>query len=128
MLGDLLRAVLNGMVRLHTAQVSCTNCPSDLPRANALAAHQLATQQTAVNARHETVKLDELTQAVMRLADGRRTRREIVDLLVNRVAVGAIQVHANDQTVSDADAARPLLIRAVDEALASLARAALLVE
>jgi hypothetical protein len=39
-----------------------------------------------------------------------------------------MQVHANDRTLTDGAAARPLLARAVDESLASLGRAALLTD
>jgi hypothetical protein len=56
------------------------------------------------------------------------TRREIVDVLVQRVPSGASQVHKKDETVTNVDAAPRHRIRAVDEALASLAPAALLAE
>ena len=125
---QLFQCVVAGVIELHTCQAACTTAFAERPCVNGLAAYQAARQDVVVNAWHETVKLDELTRAVMGLADGQKTQGGIVDSLVRRVADGTVQVHANNQKVSEVDAAQPLLRRAVEEALGSLARAALLVD
>ena len=125
---QLFQCVIGNVVELHTFQAPFAAAAGARPRADRLAAYQARTQEIVVNALHETVKLDELSRTVLQLADGERTSGEIVAALVERVAAGAMQVHANDRTVTDTAAARALLEKAVDETLASLTRAALLAE
>ena len=86
LLADLLAAVLHGMINLHTAPPACTNRPSDKLCAHPLAAFQATTSNVVVNAHHEMVELDALGIDILRLADGKRSRSELVDELTRAQA------------------------------------------
>jgi methyltransferase-like protein len=127
MMGDLLQAVLYGMIRLYTQQLSCTNAPSETPRAHPLAAHLAARSNVVVNAHHEMVKLEPMGVEVVRLADGQRSRIELLEALVARVNRGALPIVVDDQREMTETRIRRRLERELERTLASLTRSAVLV-
>jgi methyltransferase-like protein/SAM-dependent methyltransferase len=127
MMGDLLQAVLYGMIRLHTQQLSCTNAPSETPRAHPLAAHLASQGTVVVNAHHEMVKLEPMGVEVVRLADGQRSRTELLDALVARVNSGALPIVVDSQRDMTESKIRRRLERELERTLASLTRSAVLV-
>jgi methyltransferase-like protein/SAM-dependent methyltransferase len=128
LMADLFWGVMRGMIRLHTVEPNCTNHASDTPRANALAAHQAETGRILVNARHETIELDTFGVEVLKLANGLRTRAEILDVLSERAASGEITVSLRGQMEIGQDVMRSTLEPELDRTVANLARSALLVE
>jgi methyltransferase-like protein len=128
MMADLVQAVLYGMIRLHTLQLSCTNAPSDTPCAHPLAAHLASNGHIVVNAHHEVVKLEPLGVEVVRLADGRRSRAEMLEVLFARARGGAFPGIAEDAGGMTDDAIRGRLERELDLTLTSLTRSAVLVD
>ena len=128
MLGDLLRAVLYGMVRLHTGQVSCTNRPSDTPRAHPLVAYQASLGPVVVNAHHEMVRLEPLGLEVVKLADGTRSRDQILEALVGQHAAGRLVIEDKGERITSPERARTVLTDRLAEALASLMRSGVLVD
>jgi methyltransferase-like protein/trans-aconitate methyltransferase len=128
MLADLLQAVLYGMIRLHTHQLSCTNHLSDTPRAHPLAAQHAANGSIVVNAHHEMVRLEPMGVEVVRLADGRRSRVEILEALAARVTSGALPIVVDDERGMTESAIRVRLEGELDLTLASLTRSAVMVD
>jgi methyltransferase-like protein len=126
-MADLLRAVMHGMIHFHTEPVACANAVSDRPRAHPLVAYQLATGDVVVNVHHEMIKVEPLGVEVLKLADGRRSRGEILDALVERAASGAIAVASDGTPVTGEAATRAILERELEPALAHLTRSALLI-
>ena len=125
--GDLFGAVMYGMVNLHTHAPDCANQPADRPKANALAVYQVRSSSQIVNAHHQIVRVDPLSAEVLKLANGERTVDEIVGVLLSRVAAGEIAVEENGEPITEPSAARATLARRLDDALAGLARVAVLV-
>jgi methyltransferase-like protein/2-polyprenyl-3-methyl-5-hydroxy-6-metoxy-1,4-benzoquinol methylase len=109
MLEDLFGAVMHGLVNVHTLPPPCVNRPSNTPRAHPVAAFQAQSGPLVVNAHHQMLELDSLAHAVITLADGRRTRAQMLD---------ALRRQATADRLGLAD---------VDQALATLARHAVLV-
>jgi methyltransferase-like protein len=128
MMADLFRAVLHGMIRLHTQQLPCTNQPSDTPRANALAAHQAETGNAVVTAHHEVLRLEPLGVEILKLANGQRRRSEILDALVARGESDAIAHETRHESGMTPGARRARLEPELQRTIASLGRSAVLVE
>jgi SAM-dependent methyltransferase len=110
MLEDLFGAAMYGLIALHTQPPRCTNRPSEMPRAHPVSAFQAQSGTIVVNAHHDVVDLDPLSIEILKLADGSRSRGEIVDALAGRFE-------------AEGDAADR-----IDQALAGLARHAVLIE
>jgi methyltransferase-like protein len=127
-MSDLLRAVVHGMMRLHTEPVSSTNVPSERPRAHPLATHQVGTGDVVVNVHHEMIKVEPLGVEVLKLADGQRSRGEILEALVERATSGVIAVASDGAPVVGEAAVRALLERELEPTLTHLTRSAVLVE
>ncbi len=123
MLEDLFGAVVYGLVRPHTIGPACVSAPGDTPRAYPVAAVQARSGSIVVNVHHEMVQLDTLALEVLQLADGRRSRDAILGWLQS---VRMDENAAGEGGAGDAIPAEGLPA-AVDEALARLARHALLV-
>jgi hypothetical protein len=127
-MADLLRAVMHGMIHLHTEPVACANVISDTPRAHPLVAHQLTAGDVVVNVHHEMIKVEPLGVEVLKLADGQPTRLEILEGLVERATSGAMAIASGGAPVVDDVAIRTILEAELERALATLSRSALLVE
>jgi methyltransferase-like protein len=127
MMADLFKAVMYGMVRLHTEQLSCTNHLSDTPRAHALAAYQAGIGNIVVNAHHEMVKLEPIGVEVVRLADGRRSKPELLEALAGRVNSGALPIVVDNQQEMTEPKIRRRLECELQLTLASLTRSAVMV-
>jgi methyltransferase-like protein/cyclopropane fatty-acyl-phospholipid synthase-like methyltransferase len=128
MMDDLFGAVMYGLIELHTQPPPCTNRPSDTPRVHPVAALQATQGNVVVNAHHTMHELDGLALEVLKLADGRRRRSEIVGVFVEWFQVGRLTLEDDGQPVTDLEAARALLSQRVEQALASLTRRGLLAE
>jgi methyltransferase-like protein len=126
-IGDLFGGVMYGMVKLHSQPPSCTNSPSDIPRAHPYAAYQVRSGHTVVNAHHEMIELEALAVEVLKLADGRRRRSNILDALVERFERGTLEMEDGGAPVTDASAARTILADRLEKAIASLTNSALLI-
>ena len=73
-LEDLFGAVMYGLIELHTSPPSCTNSPSETPRAHPVAAFQATRGPIVVNAHHTMHELDALALQVLQLSNGRTSR------------------------------------------------------
>jgi methyltransferase-like protein/SAM-dependent methyltransferase len=128
LMGDLFGAVLYGMVRLHTQPPPCTNRPSERPCAHGLAAFLACHGNILINAHHETYELEPFSVEVLKLADGRRTRGDMLDALLAQHASGRLVIEDGGKRIVAPDAARLVLTDRLEKALASLTRSALLVK
>jgi methyltransferase-like protein len=126
-MGDLFGAVMYGMVQLHTVPPRCTRTPSDRPRAHPVAAYQAQHGNIAVNAHHESLQFDDFAGEVLRLADGERTRAQMLEALVARHASGALVVERDGKAMTSPDVARRVLAERLEQAVAGLAKSAVLV-
>ena len=127
MIEDLFRCVLSGAVELHTWTGAFVTEISERPRVDALVAHQAAMGPLVVNARHETVALDALGRELVGLLDGRRNREAILAELIGRVADSRLSIQSTPATGDPEVQNQHALAVAMDGALGSIARSALLV-
>ena len=87
-LEDLFGAVMYGLINVHTVPPSCTNSPSETPRAHPVAALQATRGPIVVNAHHSMYELDALELQVLQLSNGRRTRGEMAEAMGDRLEAG----------------------------------------
>jgi methyltransferase-like protein/SAM-dependent methyltransferase len=128
MLEDLFGGVMYGLIELHTVPPPCTNRPSDTPRAHPVAAFQAESGNIVVNAHHEMFQLDAMSLEVLKLSNGRRRRSDMLDILVEWLESGRLELEDAGQPITDREAARAMLSDRLEKALASLTRSAVLVE
>jgi hypothetical protein len=108
----ILQAWMSGFLQLRTTPLPVTPTASARPEAFALARRQANSHERVTNLRHESIRLaDPLARALLPLLDGTRDRNSMVGALAAGGALG------------DASA----VAMRVDDALASLARFALLI-
>ena len=124
--GDVLIGYIANAVELRTGPADFVTVATAKPKASSLARHQAQRGQTVTNRRHEAVVLDDLALRVLSLLDGEHDRAALVDALVEMAAGGAMRVEQGGALLTDRGALRKVLRPAVDQALANLARCALL--
>jgi methyltransferase-like protein len=73
------------------------------------------------------IELEALAVEVLKLADGRRRRSNILDALVERFERGTLEMEDGGAPVTDASAARTILADRLEKAIASLTNSALLI-
>ena len=78
---DMLGAVTHGLISLHTQPPPCTDRPANMPVAHPVAAFQAERGPLVVDAHHTMHQLDAVELDILKLANGRRTRAEIVHAL-----------------------------------------------
>ena len=127
---NLLRAYgySNSLAELHVYTPKIALQAGERPAASPVARLQAAHSTRVTNLRHERVKLDELDRFLLQQLDGKNDRAALVGLLLaGPVQEGQLRVQEGDQSVSDEQRTRELLARGLEERLAWLAHAALLV-
>jgi hypothetical protein len=83
--------------------------------------------KVVVNARPEMIEFQTLGLEVLKLANGQRTRAEMLEVLTARAASGAMTVSLPGQAEMDPEAAQTALGAELERTIASLARSAVLV-
>lgn len=127
---NLLRAYgySNSLVELHVYTPDLTLQPGPRPTASIVARLQAMRSDRVTNLRHERVRLDELDRFLLQHLDGRNDRAALVELLLaGPVQGGQLKVQEGNQPVEDVQRTRGLLAQGLEERLAWLADAALLV-
>jgi SAM-dependent methyltransferase len=81
--------MVGGFAELHVFDFPCADEVSRRPRVSRLARYQAVRSRYVTSACHHTVELDEITRAMLPLADGTRTQREIAKALAKSPAVPA---------------------------------------
>jgi len=126
MMEDLFGGVMYGLIEAHTQPPGCTNRASDTPCAHPMAAFQARGGNLVVNAHHTMFELDALAVEILKLADGRRTRAEMLDVLVEWFKAGRMELEDDGRPITDLHEARAMLANRLDAGIASLTRSALL--
>jgi hypothetical protein len=80
-----------GVLDLHTVPPHCVNRTSDRPRAHPVASFQAEAGSLVTNAHHQVLDLDELSVAILRMADGRRTRADLLETVRGTLPQPVIQ-------------------------------------
>lgn len=123
---DLLQCFVSGLVDLRSWQPPCITTVSDRPLASAWARHEAATQDLVTNLRHEVIKLQPFSLALLRRLDGRHSRDQLVQALDAEVAAGRLALPQTAETPGDARLRHAHVAAWVDDSLRRLAGYALL--
>jgi len=124
---DLLHCYTANVIEFHTWQADFVNNVSEQPKVSKLAAYQNGREQSVVNQRHEIVSLDPMTKHLIPLLDGTCDRVTLLEHLSELVENGTLVVSENGNPLTNSEAIRHVLAKAIEEALAKLARSALLI-
>jgi methyltransferase-like protein/2-polyprenyl-3-methyl-5-hydroxy-6-metoxy-1,4-benzoquinol methylase len=129
---NLASAVLNGylgsdVVELHGAPVAVTKAVSEKPVALAAARVRAGAGRPMANRRHEVARVTDLERHLVTLLDGTRDRPALAEAVTEAVAGGRLHLAQNGRPVTDRDEVRAAVGAILDQALANIARQALLV-
>ncbi len=124
---DMLQSYIVNVVELRTWQGGFVTAISERPKVSPLAAYQSRKGTSVVNLRHEQVPLDPLAQYLASALDGTRDRAAQFAYLGELIKSGKLAAQQDNQPISDPEAIRAFLEKDINQRLAYLARAALLV-
>ena len=125
---ELVQLAAAGIVDLLTRRAPFTLQVRERPLATAVSRREAADEPLVTNLRHETVKLDEFNRQLLLRLDGTRDRATLVEELARLVDAGALSIQQEGKSITSPAAVRAVMAKAVDDNLASLARAALFPE
>ncbi len=121
----LLRCVAAGLVEARAADVPCAAAAGGAPLASPLARLEAAEGPLVTSLSHRNVELDPAARLLLRELDG-RPREEVVRTLARRLVEDGLLTDSEGAAPPEAEA-RAAVAERLDDALASLARRALLV-
>jgi methyltransferase-like protein/SAM-dependent methyltransferase len=124
---NLMHLCVARSVQLHCDRPSFVVEVSGAPQASPLARVQARTSEAVTNRRHEPVVLDPFDRRVVELLDGTRNSDALVEHLAAGVGEGRLVALAHEQPLTSFEDAKRAFAGALPEALARLAKAALLI-
>ena len=116
------------LVELHGMPVTFARQASERPVALPIARVQAQRGLAVTNRRHEVVRLNDLDKHLIPLLDGTNDRATLIDKLAGVAQSGALNVQKDGLTLYDPTEIRGALSSIIDQALANVARMALLVK
>lgn len=126
-LKDMLHCYSRGAVELHAWQAPCVSHVSARPEVSRLVAAQARSGGVVSNQRHEPVTLDVVAQRLAPILDGTRDHADLLADLIEGVSRGELTVEGDGGEPLGEAEVREALTTALDRALESFARGALLV-
>ncbi len=121
----ILECVVNGFIEIHGDADGFTVEVSDRPRVGRWTRVEAEATGQVTNRRHEPTSLDEMSHQLLKYLDGQRDRAALVALLVEAVQRGKLSIMR--EGLPAGAGATEILEQVLDQALANLARHALLV-
>ena len=116
------------MVELHSFAPPFVMNPSERPEVSRLARYQAAQGESITNQRHEQVALeDDVTLRLIQLLDGTRDRQSVLAEMMKLVEDGTLVVQPDGRGPVPDDERKRLLVKALDQSMRRISRAALLV-
>ena len=116
------------LVELHGMPITFVRTPGDKPVAMPLARAQAVRGPMVTNRRHEVVRLNDLDRQLVPLLDGAHDRAMIADKLTVVAQAGALSIQKDGQPLTDDVQIKAALGSVLDQALANVAKMALLVQ
>ena len=116
------------LVELHGMPITFARQAGERPTALPIARVQAARGLAVTNRRHEVVRLNDLDKHLVPLLDGSNDRTTLIDKLTVVAQSGSLNVQKDGLTLYDAKEIRTALTSIMDQALANVARMALLVK
>jgi methyltransferase-like protein len=124
----LLACCAKGLCEFQVQPERFVTSPGERPHACPLARLQAARGNDVTNRRHERVQLGKFERHLVSLLDGKHDRTELIEELTVLATDGTLNVSVDDQIVTDSAEVRKLMTIALEDALARLGRAAILIE
>lgn len=115
------------LIELHGMPISFVKTPGANPTVMPLARLQAEKQVMVTNRRHEVVRLNDLDRHLVPLLDGKNDKAAIVEKLTVVAQTGALNVQKDGLTLYDAKEIKIALDSIIDQAVANVARLALLI-
>jgi methyltransferase-like protein len=127
LLEDLLQCYTVNVVEFHTWQADFVTEISKMPTVGKIAAYQANSGSLVVNQRHEIVKLDPVSKALVKVLDGTRDHDELLEYLTQCAAEDEFVLEENGQKITETKKIKDALEAAMEKVLPTLATSALLV-
>lgn len=124
---NLVQCCTGEVVALHSHPPSFLSHPTEAPAASPVARAQARRGELVCNRRHEVVRLDTFDRHLIELLDGTRDRSQLIAQLAAAAAEGRLIVMEHQRQVQNFEDAKRVFGIALPEALARLARSALLI-
>jgi len=115
------------LIELHGMPITFVKTPGPNPTVMPLARLQAEKQLMVTNRRHEVVRLNDLDRHLVPLLDGKHDKAAIVEKLTVVAQSGSLNVQKDGLTLYDAKEIKIALDSIIDQAVANVARLALLV-
>lgn len=123
---ELLQCAVAGIVELRARSFAIQLEVPARPEAYAVARAEARTRSLVTNLRHESISLDEFNRQLLLRLDGEHDVAMLVDEFAGLVADNTLSIKQSGVEVRDPASVREVMRNAVPEALAGLARAALI--
>jgi methyltransferase-like protein len=123
----LLRCYAGGTLEVRSWQADFLTEVSERPMISGLARYLVAHGLPVVNQRHHVVRLDPPTQRLCLFLDGTRDRTALLAHFTELVQEGALALRLDGDPLTDPHEIRDVMADGLEQALATLARSALLV-
>jgi methyltransferase-like protein len=124
----LLGCIQRGLVQFSVCPPRFELQPTERPKVSPLARLQAEGGEWVTNRRHEGVKLNPLRKLLLPKLDGRHSRDQLLQMLVDLARAGTLQIDENGGAITDNDRVRAILSEKLDATLGELARLALLIQ
>ncbi|MCI0705359.1 MAG: class I SAM-dependent methyltransferase [Planctomycetia bacterium] len=115
------------LVELHGAPISACRTPSEKPVAFGPARVRAELGRPISTRRHELARLSDLERHLLPLLDGTRDRAALTEVLTGEVTAGRLRLDRDGKPVTDPTDVKATLAAILDQALANIAKQALLV-
>jgi len=125
---DIFHCYIANAMELHTWQAEFVVEVRERPRSSPLARYLLANQKAPVNQRHEVTKMSAVASQLVPVMDGSRDRSALIEILIQCVQDGNLVVEQDEAVITDKEAQRSALGKALDQSLENLKSSAMLVE
>jgi methyltransferase-like protein/protein-L-isoaspartate O-methyltransferase len=123
----LLNCFVSGAIDLRSWQGTYSDIVSIRPKVSDLTLYQVSNRQSVVNQHHETVNMDPLALHLLPLLDGTNTKDDMINQMVLLAEKKTFTIYQYDLPVNDLKMIRQSISQSVDNILAALADATLLI-
>ena len=123
----LLRCYRTDLVELHEFEPEKARGFSPTPLASPLARWQAGRNEPVVNRMHQVIELNEFESFVLSQLDGKNELPQLVEIMVNRVLHGEVNLFQKGEPVKDPDIIRQVVELSLSKALEKFMNGSLLV-